>query len=107
MIARTIEVELSTADETATGISRQTSKPTYFILSFFLAPSDYTSVVSIPLIFTPSDPIGVLMCANITIIPDSVVENTESFQVFLNSSDPAVVLTQSIATVNISDSSGK
>ncbi len=59
------------------------------------------------MIFTPSDPIGALMCANITIILDSVVENTESFQIVLDSSDPSIVLTQSTATVNISDSSGK
>ncbi len=47
------------------------------------------------------------MCAIITGIPDFVVENTESFQVVLNSSDPAVVLSQSTATVNIFDIDGK
>ena len=47
------------------------------------------------------------MCANITIILDSVVEDIEFFQIVLDSSEPAVILTQSTATVNISDSSGK
>ncbi len=59
------------------------------------------------MIFTPDELTSRMLCANITIITDSVVENTESFLVILNSSDPSVVLTQSVAIVNISDSSGK
>ncbi len=59
------------------------------------------------MIFTPDELTSRMLCANITIILDSVVENTESFLVVLNSSDPAVVLTQSTATVNISDNSSK
>ncbi len=75
-------------------------------LPFFLAPSDYTNE-SGTVIFLPDELTSRMLCANITIILDSVVENTESFLVVLNSSDPSVVLTQSTVTINISDSSGK
>ncbi len=59
------------------------------------------------MIFQPDELTSRMLCANITIIPDSVIENAEFFLVVLNSSDLGVLLTQSIATVNISDSSSK
>ena len=48
-----------------------------------------------------------MLCGNITIIPDSVVENDEVFRVVLNSSDSSVKLTQSNSTVVIIDNSGE
>ncbi len=101
IIERNVEMELTTDNGTATGIKLLKTDLLILIVPNNLDSSDYTSVVSFPLIFTPSDPIGVLMCANITIILDSVVENTESFLVVLSSSDPAVVLTQSTATATV------
>ena len=48
-----------------------------------------------------------VLCGNITIIPDSVVENFEVFYIVLDPSDSAVVLTQNTSTVVIIDNSSE
>ena len=48
-----------------------------------------------------------MLCGNITIIPDSVVENDEVFRAVLDSSDSSVELAQSTSTVVIIDNSGE
>ena len=76
------------------------------LLIFYTAPGDYISV-SFPVIFMPDELTNRMLCVNVTIIPDSVVENDEMFRIVLNSSDSAVVLTQSTSTVDIIDSSSE
>ncbi len=47
------------------------------------------------------------LCANVSVVFDDIVENIEKFAVLINSSDSAVILTQSNAIVTIQDSSCK
>ena len=50
---------------------------------------------------------NVLMCANVTITDDSVVEDVEVFQVILSSSDPDVIIgTNGTAAITILDNDG-
>lgn len=55
--------------------------------------------------FAPSD--GDKKCVNVTIVDDSLVENNEEFSLTLTTSDSAVSLTSSEATVTIIDNDGK
>ena len=70
------------------------------------APSDYTDN-SFPLIFSPDDVTSRILCGNISITADNMAEDTEVFSVFLNSSDPAVNLTQMNVPVEILDNNSK
>ena len=46
-------------------------------------------------------------CFDITIIDDSIIEDTESFRVSLTSATENVVVTNSFATVRITDNDGR
>ena len=47
------------------------------------------------------------LCSNISIVPDTLVENPEAFGIFINSPDPSVEFSADSATVNLQDSSSK
>jgi len=47
------------------------------------------------------------MCISVSISNDNVVEAAELFAVVLQSTDPAVQITQSFSSVTIIDSTGK
>ena len=68
------------------------------------APSDYGST-STDLTFSPGS--SSVMCVNISVAQDRVVEDTESFGVRLDrGSDEGVVLIEPNATVSILDNDG-
>ena len=69
--------------------------------SLYVAPNDYTAINSQPVTFSsaPSQ-----MCVSITIIDDLTIEPNERFTVMLESSDPAVQLMSTTATITILDS---
>ena len=46
-------------------------------------------------------------CTNITIIEDMLVEDVESFGVFINSSDPSVMIGRESVPISLNDSSSK
>ena len=46
-------------------------------------------------------------CFNITIIDDSTIEDTESFQVSLTNTSDNVIVTNSFATIWITDNDGR
>ena len=72
-----------------------------FLVRFHVVPDDYTPVDSQPVTFNsaPSQ-----MCISITIFSDFIIEPNELFTVTLESTDPAVQLTLSSASVTILDS---
>ena len=72
-----------------------------FLVRFHVASDDYTPVDSQPVTFNsaPSQ-----MCISITILSDIIIEPNELFTVTLDSTDPAVQLTLSSASVTILDS---
>ena len=72
-----------------------------FLVRFHVASDDYTPVNSQPVTFNsaPSQ-----MCISITILSDIIIEPNELFTVTLDSTDPAVQLTLSSASVTILDS---
>ena len=76
------------------------------VLYLFLAPEDYTHISDV-LLFIGDELISRKLCRNISIIPDAVVENVETFQVFITSEESGVVISRPNATVTIQDSSGK
>ena len=57
-------------------------------------------------VFTFSDQVS-RQCVNVSIAMDGIVEPEESFNVVLETSDPAVVLGTSMAQVVITDSDSK
>ena len=73
----------------------------YILVLFPVVPDDYTPVDSQPVTFNsaPSQ-----MCIFITILNDFITEANELFTVMLDSTDPAVQLTLSSASVTILDS---
>ena len=48
-----------------------------------------------------------MLCRNISVLADDVVESMEDILLVLNTSDPAIVITQPNVTVYIEDSSCK
>ena len=48
-----------------------------------------------------------MLCRNISVLADDVVESMEDILLVLNTSDPAIVVTQPNVTVSIEDSSCK
>ena len=72
----------------------------YFLLHS-VAPNDYTAINSQPVTFSsaPSQ-----MCVSINIIDDPTIEPNERFTVMLESTDPAVQLMSTTATITILDS---
>ena len=61
------------------------------------------------LVFVPDNFTDQLLCRNLSIVADNVVEDPEVFFLLLNSSDPAVILSDSLnnATITIIDRSSK
>ncbi len=47
------------------------------------------------------------LCRDIPIIPDTIVENAETFKVSLSSEESRVIISRENATVTVQDSSGK
>ena len=61
------------------------------------------------LVFVPDNFTDRSLCRNLSIVADNVVEDPEVFFLLLNSSDPAVILSDSLnnATITIIDRSSK
>ena len=76
------------------------------VITFFVGSDDYTSVSSMELTFRPAiatEP----RCGDIQITNEDVLEDDESFDVILFSSDNAVVINPSTATVTIRNDDSK
>ena len=70
---------------------------------FYTAPSDYTPVMA-ELRFLPS---ATVLCSDISVSGDLVLEVNEVFTVQLNTSDRAILLSPSSANVTIMDDDSK
>ncbi len=70
------------------------------------APQDYTQT-SDDLVFVADETMSHTLCRNISIVPDAIVENVETFKVSVNSENSRVIISRQNATVTILDSSGK
>ena len=73
---------------------------------FTAVPEDYVSI-SFPVIFVPDSSSSRILCSNISITSDEIVEDTEEFFVTINSSDSNVRIVQPSAPVFIIDNSGE
>lgn len=72
----------------------------------FTAPDDFQNV-SVSLTFTSDNLSSRLLCQDISVLTDPLVENPETFTVGLNTSDSSVLIVGNSATVNIMDSSSE
>ena len=72
------------------------------------APGDYMALSSEPVMYGPGDTPGTAMsCVNVTIIDEDIVENDETFDIMLSSSDPRVTLGTNQATATITNDDRK
>ena len=71
---------------------------------FFTASEDYVGIAP-SLTFTPTG--DTVICHNITIVDDSLVEDTQVFLAALETADSSVRLLPDIATISIVDNDGK
>jgi len=67
-------------------------------------PEDYKAIAS-ALTFTPTG--DTVICQNITIVDDSLAEDTQVFLASLDTSDSSVMLLPENATISIEDNDGK
>ena len=67
--------------------------------------NDYFTIFS-EIVFPPDNLVSRRICRNVTILADERVENVEDFTVAINTSDTSVLLTRSVSTITIEDSSG-
>ena len=73
---------------------------------FTAVPEDYVSI-SFLVIFVPDSSSSRILCSNISITSDEIVEDTETFLILINTSDSNVQITQPNVSVTILDNSGK
>ena len=103
------DVTLSTDDSTAsTAFNRERVESNYFFIQTYSAgsPMDYLSLSQV-LVFQPCD---TRQCVNVSIVDDSVLEETEFFNATLASNaglDPRITLNPVTAVVNILDNDGR
>ena len=113
VIARPVTAFYSTVDGTALG-EQGTLLIILTIISWLISSytfsckgqEDFTTVLNMVVNFQPSST-SVPQCRQIQIEDDSILENTENFQVILDTSDRAVEIDSSTATVNILDNDRK
>ena len=48
-----------------------------------------------------------MQCVNISIVGDTILENTESFLANLTTDDPSIILSPSMATINVLNDDSK
>ena len=77
------------------------------LLALLSAPADYIAITDGIITFSPNNIINHMLCGDVPIIMDDVVEDTETFFTILTSSDPAVNITQDNGTINILDNTSK
>lgn len=75
---------------------------TIIIIVPFTAAADFSPLSSELTIRTDSPP-----CRVIQVLPDQVVENTESFQVLVSSDDESVNIVSGVATIDITDTTSE
>ncbi len=72
---------------------------------FHAGAEDYDAITDMPIEFSPNSPD--VMCLNISIATDFVIEDAEEFHLVINSTDDAVILSDSMSTVLVLDSTSK
>ena len=73
---------------------------------FYLAPEDYRAE-SLPIIFLPDTVSSHIECVTISILFDELLENMESFNIFISTPDSAVQIARPYASVLIVDNTSK
>ena len=76
---------------------------------FFVSNTESEDYIvdSFLLVFSTSNVSTQMLCRNISVLADDVVESMEDILLVLNTSDPAIVITQPNVIVYIEDSSCK
>ena len=70
------------------------------------APDDFEENTT-DLLFPPDGDISRMLCVNLSIVPDVLVEDTEIFNVTISTSDTSVIISKPTSDVFILDDSGK
>ena len=70
------------------------------------APDDFEENTT-DLVFPPDGDISRMLCVNLSIVPDVLVEDTEIFNVTISTSDTSVIISKPTSDVFILDDSGK
>ncbi len=108
-IARPVIIFYSTMDGSALSNNPHSFRNLMSIIyyyTFFAGSDDYTSVSSMELTFQPATATEP-RCGDIQIVNEDVLEEDESFNVILGSSDNAVVVDSNTATVTIRNDDSK
>ena len=108
-IVRSVSVHYSTMDGTAQGNLQMILHCSLLFVLLYISctgPQDFTEVSNTEITFQPSS-VSVPQCREIQIEDDNVLENNETFQVILATSDRAVDINLTTATVNILDDDRK
>ena len=79
---------------------------TISVLCIFSASDDYEGI-EVSLTFAADEIESREKCLSVEIIADLLVEETEGFILFINTSDPSVMIARSSSSVILHDSSGK
>ena len=70
------------------------------------APDDFEEITT-DLSFPPDGDMSRMLCVNLSIVPDELVEDTEIFNVTISTSDTSVIISKPTSDVFILDDSGK
>lgn len=109
LIQRSVTITVNTSDGSATGEISVITYYKIFNITLYIrviTASDYSPTVT-TLEYFPSSSISQVLCTNITVTNDGVVEDTEEFLVEINTTDSSVKILQSRSSVLIMDSSSK
>jgi hypothetical protein len=107
MLEIDVAIDFFTEDISATGISNvKISGVDPFMTIFSLASLDYVPT-SDTLIFLADEFTSRRIWRNISVIPDEVVENTETLSVSVDTFESNVIISRLNATVTLLDNSGK
>ena len=105
ILERGVVVSMSTSDDTAIGehIDNNSASVTqcHVMIVIFPATSDYNPLSNFMLYFEAGSPLNSVVCANVTIIDDIIIEPDQSFAVSLSTMDPVFLTPISSAVVII------
>ena len=108
LLQRSVSVNLFSEERTAAGISLVIEKSVWTLTLYNIqcaGGNDYLTIFS-EIVFPPDNLVSRRICRNVTILADERVENVEDFTVAINTSDTSLLLTRSVSTITIEDSSG-
>ena len=104
-LRRNVNVTLQAQDLTAQGTTHDIIWCSLTVYLLSIASFDYINDFTNLITFTPNT--SNMICQDIRVVSDNVIENSERFVIFLDSLDSSVILPDKNRTVLLLDSTGK